>query len=106
MQANQAFPIRTMAPVLGVTSSGYHDWLDRQPREQAHEVLLENPGHPCDERHQLRCATQLAQLARKGVIVNKKRIEHLMRSAGLKGISSCAAPRISNTTIQSPWVES
>ena len=39
MQANQAFPIRTMAPVLGVTSSGYHDWLDRQPRELADEVL-------------------------------------------------------------------
>lgn len=29
MQANQAFPIRTMARVLGVSSSGYHDWLTR-----------------------------------------------------------------------------
>ena len=43
MQANQAFRIRTMARVLGVSSSGYHDWLNRLPsgREQANAVLLE-----------------------------------------------------------------
>ncbi|WP_431191511.1 IS3 family transposase [Ottowia testudinis] len=91
MRANQAdAPVRTMARVLGVSSSGYHDWLDRQPsaRDQANAELLQH----IEAIHQMSDATygvprMVAQLAREGVIVNKKRVERLMRQAGLKGIS-------------------
>ena len=91
MQANQAeLPIRTMARVLGVSSSGYHDWLGRQAsaREQANAALLEK----IRAIYQMSDATygvprMVAQLAREGAIVNKKRVERLLRQAGLKGIS-------------------
>lgn len=90
MQANQAFPIRTMARVLGVSSSGYHDWLHRAPsrRQQASAMLLEQ----IRAIHAMSDASygvprMVAQLAREGVIVNKKRVERLMRAAGLQGIS-------------------
>jgi putative transposase len=90
MQANQAFPIRTMARVLGVSSSGYHDWLDRLPsrREQANAVLLEQVRaiHAMSDTS-YGVPRMVAQLAREGIIVNKKRVERLMRAAGLKGIS-------------------
>ena len=34
--ANQAaFPVRTLCRVLGVSSSGYHDWLARPPSRRA-----------------------------------------------------------------------
>ena len=70
MQANQAdLPIRTMARVLGVSSSGYHDWLDRQPsaRDQANVELLQR----IEAIHQRSDATygvprMIAQLARDG----------------------------------------
>ena len=91
MQANQAdLPIRTMARVLSVSSSGYHDWLSRQPcaRDQANAELLQR----IKAIHQMSDATygvprMVAQLARDGVIVNKKRVERLMRQACLKGVS-------------------
>lgn len=48
MSANQAdtksrFPLRTMCRVLGVSSSGYHDWLGRRPsaRQTANARLAE-----------------------------------------------------------------
>ena len=90
MQANQAFPIRTMARVLGVSSSGYHDWLTRLPsaRDQGNAELLLR----IETIHQMSDASygvprMVAQLAREGAIVNKKRVERLMRQAGLQGIS-------------------
>ncbi|WP_405197982.1 IS3 family transposase [Brachymonas sp. G13] len=91
MQANQAdLPIRTMARVLGVSSSGYHDWLNRRPsaRDQANAELLLR----IKAIHQMSDTTygvprMVAQLARDGVIVNKKRVERLMRQASLKGVS-------------------
>ena len=91
MQAKQAdLPIRTMARVLGVSSSGYHDWLNRRPsaRDQANAELLLR----IKAIHQMSDTTygvprMVAQLARDGVIVNKKRVERLMRQASLKGVS-------------------
>jgi len=91
MQVNQAdFATRTMARVLGVSSSGYHDWFKRQPsaRDQANAELLLR----IQAIHRMSDASygvprMVAQLAREGVIVNKKRVERLMRQAGLKGIS-------------------
>ena len=48
MSASQAdskrrFPVRTMCRVLGVSSSGYHDWLARRPsaRQTANARLAE-----------------------------------------------------------------
>ena len=95
MSANQAdskcrFPIRTMCRVLGVSSSGYHDWLERSPgtRATANVRLAEQ----IRQVHQASQGTYgmprvRAQLKADGQQASRKRIARLMRAAGLRGVS-------------------
>ena len=95
MSANQAdtksrFPLRTMCRVLGVSSSGYHDWLGRRPsaRQTANARLAEQ----ILQVHQASDGTYgmprvRAQLRAEGHSASRKRIARLMRQAGLRGVS-------------------
>jgi putative transposase len=102
MSANQArFPVATMARVLGVSKAGYYAWLRRPPSAHAvadaalseriravHASSRETygaprvgfPSHACDgARH--------AALRAGGERHSRKRVERLMREAGLVGAS-------------------
>ena len=91
MTANQAvYPIETMAMTLGVSRSGFYAWNSRSPSARAladgdltgriktiHHASRQSYGAP--RVH--------AELADAGVRVGRKRVERLMKAAGLKGVS-------------------
>ncbi len=97
MTANQAmFPIQTMSQVFGVSRAGYYAWLARGPSARSsadakltarirsiHETSRETYGAP--RVH--------AELVDEGIRVGRKRIERLMKAAGLAGISRRKGPR-------------
>ncbi len=105
MMSNQAeFPIETMARSMGVSRSGFYAWQSREPsgrdiadREltalirQIHAASRESYGAP--RIH--------AELVDSGVHVGRKRVERLMRAAGLVGISR---RRRARTTIRDDHV--
>ena len=91
MTANQAtFPVKTMARTFSVSRSGFYAYLDRTPCARAlsdarltnrikvvHRASRETYGAP--RIH--------AELADDGIQVGRKRVERLMKAAGLKGVS-------------------
>jgi len=91
MTANQAlFPIQKMAETLGVSRSGFYAWCERSPSARAiadvaligrikaiHRASKETYGAP--RIH--------AELAEDDIQVGRKRVERLMKAAGLKGVS-------------------
>jgi putative transposase len=91
VKANQAdVSVRAMCKTLGVSHSGYYDWLDRPacPRTQANVQLLKQ----IRQAHQASDATYgvprvQAELADQGVCAGHNRIAHLMRTDGLRGVS-------------------
>jgi putative transposase len=88
--ANQAdFAVRTLCETLGVSTSGFDDWLNRalSPRAQANLVL----SAQIHQVHAMSDATYGvprigAELADMGIKANHKRIARLMRIAGLRGV--------------------
>ena len=97
MTANQAdFPIKTMCRTFGVSRSGFYAWRDRAPSVRSvadadlttrirsvHRVSRETYGAP--RIH--------AELADDGVQVGRKRVERLMKAAGIAGVSRRRAAR-------------
>jgi putative transposase len=91
MTANQAqFSIQVMAEALGVSRSGFYAWRHRPASARAladaevtariatiHRASRETYGAP--RIH--------AELADEGIHVGRKRVERLMKAAGLKGVS-------------------
>ena len=90
-RAHCTHPVSLMCELLGVSESGYWAWCTRPPsdRELADAWLIEQIrriyknsggryGSPCVH----------AMLAREGIHVGEKRVERLMRLAGLEGESS------------------
>jgi putative transposase len=91
MTANQAmFPISTMCKALGVSRAGYYAWRERAPSARSiadtkltdrikaiHAASRETYGAP--RIH--------AELADEGVSVGRKRVERLMKAAGIIGVS-------------------
>ena len=91
MSAHQAlYPIATMCRVLEVSTSGYYAWRHRNPSARSksdaaltvlirkiHEWLRGTYGVP----------RMLKELIARGHHVNPKRVERLMREAGLQGVS-------------------
>lgn len=91
MKANQAeLPVRVMCKTLGVSHSGYYDWLDRPAcaRAQANAVLLEHirQAHLASDTTYGAPRIQ-AELADLCVAAGHNRIAALMRANGLRGVS-------------------
>jgi putative transposase len=83
----QEFGVKRMCQVLAVSSSGYYAWRARPPSQRAHanRCLLE----PIRAIHQASRQTYGARrvhaaLRAQGIHCNHKRVERLMRAAGLR----------------------
>jgi putative transposase len=91
VKANQAeLPVRSQCETLGVSTSGYYDWLDREPsaRTQANVTLLQSirQAHlASDETYGM--PRIRAELADMGIVASRKRIARLMRANHLQGVS-------------------
>jgi putative transposase len=104
-QKEAGFPVTAACDAVGVSSSGYYDWREREaagpsPRQLADAQLIElmreihaaadgNYGVP----------RMFKELRRCGVVVNKKKVHRLMRVAGLVGRHR---PRTLRTTFPGP----
>ena len=101
MTANQAmYPIETMAKTLGVSRSGFYAWSSRSPsaRSMADGDLTGRIKTIHQASRQIYGAPRVhAELADAGVHVGRKRVERLMKAAGLKGVSRRRSTR---TTIR------
>ena len=101
MTANQAeFPIAPMSAALGVSRSGFYAYRDRPPSARAcvDAALTEKIMAFHERSHGTYGAPRIhADLAGAGVSVGRKRVERLMRQAGLSGVSR---RRFARTTIQ------
>ena len=93
IKARQAeFPLATMCRALGLSPSGYYEWLKRPPSERSERD---------DELRQLIQAIWIdshgtygrprihAALREEGVRVSQKRVARLMKSMGLRGGGRC-----------------
>ncbi len=84
------YPIRMMCRVLGVSPSGYYDWLDRPPsaRAQADAILLERiKAHHEDSRGTYGMPRLHEDLKEEGIKVGGKRVARLMKKEGIMGVS-------------------
>jgi putative transposase len=85
-----AYPIATMCRLLGVSTSGYHAWVKRQPSQRAttDAALSEDirAAHAAS-RGTYGVPRIHAELATKGIRTGRKRIARLMRDAGIAGVS-------------------
>ena len=83
-------PISTACELLGVSRSGYYEWATRAPsdRELSDAWLLEKVRSIWAENRKVYGAPRIhADLRMKyGVRVGRKRVERLMREAGLSGL--------------------
>ncbi len=97
MTANQAmFPISTMSKALGVSRSGYYAWRDRSPsaRSIADAELTERIKVVHKSSRETYGAPRIhAELVDEGIAVGRKRIQRLMKAAGLAGASRRKATR-------------
>ena len=91
MSTNQAFfPVALMARVLGVSKAGYYAWLHRQPSDRAvaDTALLERIRTVHAGSRETYGAPRVhAALRAGGERHSRKRVERLMRVAGLVGAS-------------------
>jgi len=91
MSAHQAaYPIATMARVLGVSPSGYYAWRSRPAsvHAAADAALLRRIRTIHAASHGTYGAPRVhAELQAEGTAVGRKRVARLMRGAGLRGVS-------------------
>ena len=98
-------PVSTCCELLGVSRSGFYDWLRRAPSDRAlsDAWLTEtiNATHQANRgvygARRIHAELRLAQ----GVRVGRKRVERLMRQAGISGL---VKRRKGRTTIRVPGV--
>ncbi len=79
--------MRRMCQVLGVSPSGYYEWLKRPPsaRQQANEELLAAIRREYEASRQTYGSPRIhAALRQQGLRVGRKRVARLMRIAGLR----------------------
>lgn len=96
--------ISTLCRVLGVSRSGFHAWQKRVPCERARaDARLAGRIREIHEqsRGTYGAPRVHAELAFDGVRVGRKRVERLMRAAGLSGL---VKRRRGRTTIRVPGV--
>jgi putative transposase len=91
MKANQAeLPMCAMCKTLGVSHSGFYDWLERPAcaRARSNAVLLNRirQAHTASDTTYGAPRIQV-ELAELGVAAGHNRIAALMRANGLRGVS-------------------
>jgi transposase InsO family protein len=98
-------PVSVCCELLGVSRSGYYDWTDRPPSDRAlsDAWLLEQITQIHSDRRGVYGARRVHAELRlaHGIHVGKKRVERLMRHAGLSGL---VRRRRGKTTIRVPGV--
>ena len=91
MTANQAnFPVEMMARTMNVSRSGFYAWTRREPsaRDRADRDLISRIRRiHADSKRTYGAPRVHAELAAEGVHVGRKRVERLMKVAGLAGVS-------------------
>jgi putative transposase len=98
------YPISLLCRVLGVSRSGFHAWEKRPPsaRDLADAWLVARIQEIHAESRQTYGARRVHRALRhRGVRVSRKRVERLMRCAGLAGL---VPKRYRRTTIRVPGV--
>ena len=98
------YPVSLLCRMLGVSRSGFHAWERRPPsnRDLADAWLAERVREIHAESRQTYGARRVhAALRHRGVRVGRKRVERLMRLAGLSGL---VPKRYRRTTIRVPGV--
>ena len=83
-------PVRIMCRILGVSRSGYYAWGRRAPDRQAQtdaQLLAEVRRIFTESRQTYGSPRVTAALRQAGQVCNHKRVERLMRTAGLSGRS-------------------
>lgn len=83
-----AYPVRRMCEVLKVSSSGYYDWLKREPsqRQQANDALLVAIRREFEASRRTYGSPRVhAALKQQGLGVSRNRVARLMRQEGLAG---------------------
>jgi putative transposase len=96
--------IKTLCRVLGVSRSGFHAWAVRPPsqRDYLDALLLERVRElHAASRHTYGSPRIYRDLRADGIKVGRKRVERLMRQAGLSGT---VKRRRGKTTIRIPGV--
>jgi putative transposase len=84
------YPIATMCRLLGVSPSGYYEWVKRRPsrRADADVALTAEIQVVYGASHGTYGAPRVhAELATKGVRVGRKRVARLVSKTGLRGAS-------------------
>jgi len=84
------YPITTMCRLLGVSSSGYHAWVKRQPSRRAETdaaLIVDIRAAHAASRGTYGAPRIHAELAAKDIRVGRKRVARLMRQAGVAGVS-------------------
>jgi len=82
--------IATMCRMLGVSTSGYYAWLEREPsaRARSNETLLERIRTIHVTSRETYGAPRVhAELKDEGIVVGYHRVARLMRAAGIQGAS-------------------
>ena len=91
MKAHRAeFPLAAMCRVLGLSPSGYHDWLKRPPSRRARrdEDLEERIGAIWTESGETYGRPRIhAALKAEGERVGQKRVGRLMGGLGIQGVT-------------------
>ena len=91
MRAHQAeFAVSRMCDVLGVSSSGYYDWLKRAPsaRDREDQTLVKKIKAIHRRSRGTYGSPRIhAVLKARGIRVGQKRVARLMREAGIQGVS-------------------
>jgi len=99
------YPISLMCRMLGVSRSGFHAWQHRPPsqRELSDAWLLERIRRIHSENRGVYGAPRIHAELRlaHGIRIGRKRVERLMRRAGLSGL---IPKRRGRTTIRVPGV--
>jgi putative transposase len=93
-----SFPVQFMCRMLGVSSSGYYGWRGRLPsdRDRSDAALTERVREIHRRSRQTYGSPRVhAELRALGTRCSRKRVERLMREAGLRG---CMRGRRKGTT--------
>ncbi len=106
-KATEGVPVSRACELLGVSRSGYHKWQTRPPSDQAlsDAWLIEKITEIHKDNRGVYGAPRIhAELRlQHGIRVGRKRVERLMRHAGLSGLIPKKRGR---TTVRVPGVRS